>query len=375
MEYFSNFMTRDKITFLTNKDFDINSLIENLKKNSNSIKKTEDQKILNEIITLLEKKDYTLLSPQEVHFLESNNPDTWTEYLIFRYKMNYFPRKKIVYDFPIYLLIEPVSACNLRCIMCFQIDESFTSSNKFMGMIDLDLFKKVIDDAVQGGTRAVTLASRGEPTLHPKLGEMLEYCSGKFFELKINTNGTKLPDKLIHQILKNGVTNMVFSIDSYAKDEYESIRVKGIFEEVVNNVKRFKEIKEKNYPDSRCETRVSGVKVDKNQDPIKFKNFWKDYVDNVVMVEMENRWDTYHNPKEIMASGACNYLWERLYIWYDGLCNPCDIDYKSELSVGSVKEKSIKDIWNGEKYNQLRDDHLSGKRNKVYPCDRCPVDA
>ena len=375
MEYFSNFMTRDKITFLTNKDFDINSLIENLKKNSNSIKKTEDQKILNEIITMLEKKDYTLLSPQEVHFLESNNPDTWTEYLIFRYKMNYFPRKKIVYDFPIYLLIEPVSACNLRCIMCFQIDESFTSSNKFMGMIDLDLFKKVIDDAVQGGTRAVTLASRGEPTLHPKLGEMLEYCSGKFFELKINTNGTKLPDKLIHQILKNGVTNMVFSIDSYAKDEYESIRVKGIFEEVVNNVKRFKEIKEKNYPDSRCETRVSGVKVDKNQDPIKFKNFWKDYVDNVVMVEMENRWDTYHNPKEIMASGACNYLWERLYIWYDGLCNPCDIDYKSELSVGSVKEKSIKDIWNGEKYNQLRDDHLSGKRNKVYPCDRCPVDA
>ena len=375
MEYFSNFMTRDKITFLTNKDFDINSLIENLKKNSNSIKKTEDQKILNEIITLLEKKDYTLLSPQEVHFLESNNPDTWTEYLIFRYKMNYFPRKKIVYDFPIYLLIEPVSACNLRCIMCFQIDESFTSSNKFMGMIDLDLFKKIIDDAVQGGTRAVTLASRGEPTLHPKLGEMLEYCSGKFFELKINTNGTKLPDKLIHQILKNGVTNMVFSIDSYAKDEYESIRVKGIFEEVVNNVKRFKEIKEKNYPDSRCETRVSGVKVDKNQDPIKFKNFWKDYVDNVVMVEMENRWDTYHNPKEIMASGACNYLWERLYIWYDGLCNPCDIDYKSELSVGSVKEKSIKDIWNGEKYSQLRDDHLSGKRNKVYPCDRCPVDA
>ena len=375
MEYFSNFMTRDKITFLTNKDFDINSLIENLKKNSNSIKKTEDQKILNEIITLLEKKDYTLLSPQEVHFLESNNPDTWTEYLIFRYKMNYFPRKKIVYDFPIYLLIEPVSACNLRCIMCFQIDESFTSSNKFMGMIDLDLFKKIIDDAVQGGTRAVTLASRGEPTLHPKLGEMLEYCSEKFFELKINTNGTKLPDKLIHQILKNGVTNMVFSIDSYAKDEYESIRVKGIFEEVVNNVKRFKEIKEKNYPDSRCETRVSGVKVDKNQDPIKFKNFWKDYVDNVVMVEMENRWDTYHNPKEIMASGACNYLWERLYIWYDGLCNPCDIDYKSELSVGSVKEKSIKDIWNGEKYSQLRDDHLSGKRNKVYPCDRCPVDA
>ena len=37
---------------------------------------------------------------------------------------------------------------------------------------------------------------------------------------------------------------------------------------------KFKEIKEKFYPESTCETRVSGVKVNKNQDPIKFKNFW-----------------------------------------------------------------------------------------------------
>ena len=78
--------------------------------------------------------------------------------------------------------------------------------------------------------------------------------------------------------------------------------------------------------------------------------------------------------KEIMANGACNYLWERMYVWYDGLCNPCDIDYKSKLSVGSIKDESIKEIWNGQKFTELRNMHLNGKRNKVYPCDRCPVD-
>ena len=56
---------------------------------------------------------------------------------------------------------------------------------------------------------------------------------------------------------------MVFSIDSYKKDEYESIRVRGIFEEIVDNVKKFKDIKEEFYPDSKIETRVSGVKVEK----------------------------------------------------------------------------------------------------------------
>jgi len=174
-------MTRKGVTFLTKKDFDIKSLITILKEQFKLIEKNEDQKILKQILTLLEKNNSTSLSPQEVHFLESNKQETWTEYLIFRYKMNYFPKQKIVYDFPVYLLIEPVSACNLRCIMCFQIDETFTSNNKFMGMIDFELFKKIIDDAVAGGTKAITLASRGEPTLHPKLGDMLEYCSGENF--------------------------------------------------------------------------------------------------------------------------------------------------------------------------------------------------
>ena len=168
---------RKKISFLTKKDFNIEPLIENLKKNL-TLTDIKDQKILKEILKLFEKKDFSLLSPQEIHFLNLNSHEIWAEYLIFRYKMNYFPKKKIVYDFPIYLLIEPVSACNLRCVMCFQIDESFTSDSSFMGMMDIDLFKNIIDQAVEGGTKAITLASRGEPTLHPKLGEMLEYCSG-----------------------------------------------------------------------------------------------------------------------------------------------------------------------------------------------------
>ena len=123
--------------------------------------------------------------------MKKNDSILWPEYLVFRYNFKNLPKKMELLNVPIHLLIEPVSACNLRCIMCFQIDESFTSNNNFMGNMDIVLFKKIIDEAAEGGTKAITLASRGEPTLHPKLGEMLEYCSGKFFELKINTNGLR----------------------------------------------------------------------------------------------------------------------------------------------------------------------------------------
>ena len=362
---------RDTITFLTSKPLD-KPLLLNILKNSKI--NNDDKNILGIIIHDFSNDNFTLINSQENLFLNLHSHEVWAPYLIFRYKFKNYPKQRIVTDFPIYLLIEPVSSCNLRCVMCFQIDETFNKSQEFMGKMNLELFYKIIDQACAGGTKALTLASRGEPTLHPQLGEMLDYCKGKFFELKINTNATLLNEKLIHKILQSSVTDMVFSVDSYQKDEYESIRVRGIFENVLNNIIKFKEIKEKEYPDSKCTTRISGVKIVKEQDPIEFKEFWEQYVDHVVMVEMENRWDTYHNPIEIAGSGPCEYLWERMYVWYDGTCNPCDIDYKSELSVGSIQNNSIKEIWNGEKYKKIRELHLNGNRNQCYPCDRCPID-
>lgn len=360
----------EKISFLTNQQIDKNQLKENLYQNESTISKEEDKLILKEI--LLHFDDFfNSLSQQEIYFLKSHDSNIWATYLIFRFQFKTYPKKQILSEFPLYLLIEPVSACNLRCIMCFQIDETFSGNKDFMGMMKIDLFKKIIDQAQANGTKAITLASRGEPTLHPQFDQMLDYCTGKFFEIKINTNATKLNEKLIHKILQSGVTDIVFSVDSYLKKEYESIRVRGIFENVLNNIIKFKEIKLQ-YPNSICATRVSGVKVTKEQNSEKFKEFWQKHVDHVALVEMDNRWDTYHNPKEIAGKIPCEYLWERMYIWYDGKCNPCDIDYKSELEVGNVMTHSIHEIWHSSRYTEIRKSHSTGQRSSCYPCDRCP---
>ena len=71
--------------------------------------------------------------------------------------------KKINIGYPPHLLIEPVSTCNLRCPFCFQTDKTFTRK-PFMGVMEFDFFKKIVDEADQLGIGAVTLASRGEPT-------------------------------------------------------------------------------------------------------------------------------------------------------------------------------------------------------------------
>ena len=70
--------------------------------------------------------------------------------------------------------------------------------------MDFELYKKIIDEADKIGVGAVTIASRGEPTLHKKLAEMIEYVAKKknIFEFKLNSNATFLSKKFVMQYLK-----------------------------------------------------------------------------------------------------------------------------------------------------------------------------
>lgn len=294
------------------------------------------------------------------------------EYIFFRYRFTQYPIKKIVSKFPTYILIEPASSCNLRCQMCYQVDKTFTTK-EHMGMMSLDTYKSIIDQAVEGGTGAITFGSRGEPLFNKRMPEFLDYIKDKFFEVKLITNASFLDEKLCHSILKNNIALLTFSVDSYFKEEYEEIRARGNFERVLNNIKQFIKIKNEFYPESRTITRVSGVKILPKQNKEKFNQFWEKITDEVGMKSAYERWDTYFNEPTPELITPCNVLWERMYIWHDGKVNPCDADYKSNLSYGNIKDFSIKELWHNKQIDDLRKDHLNSKRDKHLPCDRCGV--
>ena len=88
-------------------------------------------------------------------------------------------------------------------------------------------------------------------------------------------------------------------------------------------------IRKEHYPNSITEIRVSGIDNEKNLDRKKFENFWKSRSDHVTASYPLERWDTYANKKHPEINDACYYLWDRMYVWFDGKVNPCDSDYKS----------------------------------------------
>ena len=306
--------------------------------------------------------------------LKMNDIEKSINFLEFRYRFGLSSKKKVNLDYPPYLLIEPVSACNFRCPMCFQIDRSFTKK-PFMGVMDWNLFEKIVDEANEIGTGAITLASRGEPTMHPKLGEMLKYISTKknIFEIKLNSNVSFLTEKICNQMFEADLSTIVISADHFEKKKFEELRKNSKFEKIIENVKMLHQIRSSNFPNSMTEIRVSGVDYYKNLDVEKFREFWRPYCDNVSVSAAVERWDTYNNKPEEDNLSTCSFLWDRMYVWFDGKCNPCDADYKSYLSYGDVTKNSIKEVWNGDKISNLRKMHLNKKRNQINPCDRCGI--
>ena len=126
---------------------------------------------------------------------------------------------------------------------------------------------------------------------------MLNYIGDKkFLDTKINTNATRLNEKIIHAILESEISNVTFSVDATDAKSYEKIRVRGKFNKVLENIKLFNEIREKFYPNSQTTTRVSGVAVDPTQNPKKMEDFWSKHIDEVTIVPNQQRWDSYNKP-------------------------------------------------------------------------------
>lgn len=293
-------------------------------------------------------------------------------YLFYRYRYETFPQRKILDDFPPCLQIEPASICNYRCVFCYQTDRSFTKKGSgYMGMMRLSMFKSLVDQAA-GRCEAVTLASRGEPLICPDIEEMLAYANGKFLALKLNTNAWFLDEEKCHAILQADMNTIVFSADAASEPAYSQLRVGGKLDRIVENIRRFRDIRSKDYPGSRTITRVSGVKVPASSDPDQMEAFWGELVDQVAFVKY-NPWEnTYEMPVNDIEI-PCSDLWRRMFVWWDGVINPCDVDYRSTLAIGNAAQQELSEAWRSEAYMRLREKHLGKQRSECSPCARCTV--
>lgn len=303
---------------------------------------------------------------------EQEDPKLMVRYIEYRYKFKNYPRNYIVNEFPIVLAIEPSKICNLKCIMCFQSNSDFIIEENTNGLMTMETYDKIMEQAGEYKLPALVLASRGEPLLNPNIDKMIiKATEVGIIDIKMNTNAILLDEDMSRRLLKTSLNSLVFSVDAINEQDYKKIRG-GDFNRVINNITKFNEIREKEFPNSKLRTRTAIVlvkDVERKESIEQIKEFWKDKVDEV-SIKTENDFKGVYNEKLMNEKNPCSLLWERVYIWHNGIINPCDIDYKSNLSCGNIYDISIKDAWNGEYMTALRNNHRR-KIKDIYPCINC----
>ena len=55
----------------------------------------------------------------------------------------------------------------------------------------------------------------------------------------------------------------------------------------------------------------------------------------------------------------------------DGLVSSCFLDWGRKLVIGDVRQQSMKEIWNSDRMNALRLQHLEGRRRQNGVCGNC----
>ena len=66
----------------------------------------------------------------------------------------------------------------------------------------------------------------------------------------------------------------------------------------------------------------------------------------------------YHPTKSIHWSEPCKHPWMSMTIKSNGEAAMCMEDYNNEIVLGDANTESLKDIWNGKKYEEFRKQHL-----------------
>lgn len=300
--------------------------------------------------------------------------DAYTDQRFLEYRMRWdqYPSQFIVGGFPLHLDIESTNVCNLRCPFCATTFDKWGSNKR--GFMDMRLFKEIIDEGSEKGLYSIKLSLRGEPLLHPDIGEMISYARKKgIIDIYFNTNATMLTEDIASKLIKSGLVRISISVEGATKEVYESYRVGARFEDVVENVKRLRRMRDQEkvcFPQIRIQT----VLLDALKESFpSYVAFWRTIADEVSYLDARHEGSREpHIPEK--AEWACPFLWQRMVVLWDGTILPClmhGVPDFSLMALGNFDKMSIEEAWNSEPVRHYREIHRSGQTHTIKGCAEC----
>jgi len=290
-------------------------------------------------------------------------------------------------DTPCVIQIFPAYACNFRCKYCIHSLSSskrgFVSEKTFM---DYAVYEKCIDD-ILGFPRKVKMlrfAATGEPLLHPRIGEMIEYASKKGVtdSIEIVTNASLLTHELTDKLINSGLNWLRVSVQGLTSKKYKEITgVNFQFEKLVDNLKYFY----KNKKETKVYIKIIDVALNKDEEKL-FYHIFGDICEKIAIEYLvpavpdidyagvsNSKFILTQNGNEVNSSLIiCPQSFFMMQINPDGNVVPC-CSMQTAYVAGNCKNENLIDIWNGEKYKAFQIMQLKKEKATNRVCRKCQL--
>lgn len=269
---------------------------------------------------------------------------------------------------PRQLVLEVAGVCNLRCPQCWT---GLRWIDRDRHLMDMDLFNRVVDEA-QAFVKHTYLHLWGEPTLNKHLPEMIRRVK-QFSTIDLATHALFIDEAMADALAQ--CDSLSVSIDGVDQETYERYRVGGKFEDAMRGMKllaakrsvnwTFVVFKQNEHQIQEAQRIANALGVNLGPKP---PLFWdRSKMDETMPTDEKHRRYTWQDGEWKLKADRlkCREFWETIYVLPNGDVITCCYDGGAKYVVGNVWQSSLLDIWNGEKYSQMRRNHEGGTLNPM----------
>jgi radical SAM protein with 4Fe4S-binding SPASM domain len=225
----------------------------------------------------------------------------------------------------------------------------------------------------------------GEPLLHKDIAAMIKYAASKNVAnvLEILTNASLLTKELSKNLIKNGLSRLVVSVQGTTKEKYKKVSGVDIdFNKYIGNLRYFFKNKDK----AQVYIKIVDTALEDKNDEQRFYDIFGDICD---ALSVEHTVPIHHgidygkllknNDLPVTQFGLpvsevkiCPQPFFTMQINPDGKVVPC-YSFEYPEIIGDCNNQSACEIWNSEHFRKFRRLMLEGVNAAGKVCSKCDI--
>lgn len=276
--------------------------------------------------------------------------------------------------FPNTIELQLHNYCNADCIIC-----PYSEIKNQKGFLNEDLFEKILSEVGDKDILFIPYLNN-EPFIDPdycrKLKMINERCPN--CRIEISSNISCITEEIINELLNIDIYDFRISFFGFSPDTYEKIMPGLKYESSWSKLNMILDSELPGHVAHMSITMIDHENVPSdefeqmrhfcNEKGVKF-NHWG-FLDRA---SNNSRYKNAIPETKTVCGCEQNRPIERLHVLFNGDVILCCQDWRSEIVLGNLNDNSISELWNGEKYTDVRNRIYKNCNGGVDLCNKCKL--